>query len=111
MTFEEVKLGVSTHTIVLLILFQVMLRDLRGGEADFNAAIDLSPKSAHIFFNRANLYAFAGNYAKAEADYTTGLLACVCLNAIERRAFPFFVESCSHTPYFLQRCCCSRETR
>ena len=48
------------------------MRDLEGALKDFNSAINLSPKSAHIYFNRANLYASIKDYFKAVEDYTKG---------------------------------------
>ena len=53
-----------------------MLRDSAGALKDFNAAIKLSPKSAHMYFNRGNLFASIKEYEKAYADYTHGR----CLN-------------------------------
>ena len=35
-------------------------------------SVELSPNSAHIYFNRGNVYASLGQYEKAEEDYTTG---------------------------------------
>ncbi len=49
-----------------------MLRDSAGALKDFNAAIKLSPKSAHMYFNRGNLFASIKEYEKANADYTHG---------------------------------------
>ena len=47
-----------------------MLKDARGALKDFGAAIQLSPVSAHMYFNRANLYTSISKFEKAEADYT-----------------------------------------
>ncbi len=49
-----------------------MLRDSVGALKDFNAAIKLSPKSAHMYFNRGNLFASIKEFEKAHADYTHG---------------------------------------
>lgn len=51
-----------------------MLRDSTGALKDFNAAVKMSPKSAHIYFNRGNLYLSLKEYSKAELDYSTGIL-------------------------------------
>lgn len=40
---------------------------------DFAMAIKLSPCSAHVYFNRANLFLSLEMLAEAEQDYTTGL--------------------------------------
>ncbi|XP_071844864.1 uncharacterized protein [Apostichopus japonicus] len=52
---------------------RVLLRDARGALEDFQHAASLSPYSAHIFFNRANLFASLRQYELAERDYTTAL--------------------------------------
>ena len=49
-----------------------MLRDAQGALEDFKAAIKLSPYTAHVYFNRGNLYASMGHFDKAEADYSKG---------------------------------------
>ena len=49
-----------------------MLRNAQGALEDFKAAIKLSPYTAHIYFNRGNLYASMGQFDKAEADYSKG---------------------------------------
>ena len=36
-------------------------------------AAELSPFSAHLYFNRANLNASMGRYESAERDYTKGI--------------------------------------
>ena len=36
-------------------------------------AAELSPFSAHLYFNRANLNASMGRYENAETDYTKGI--------------------------------------
>ncbi len=51
---------------------QVMLKDAPGALADFDAAQSLSPCSAHIYFNRGNLYTSLLLYDKAEIDYCKG---------------------------------------
>jgi len=58
---------------------QVLLRDSKSALEDFKAAIKLSPHSAHIYFNRANLYTAMGQHEKAEKDYTKGRWTGVCL--------------------------------
>jgi tetratricopeptide (TPR) repeat protein len=50
----------------------VLLKDARGALKDFAGALKLSPYSAHIYFNRANLYTSMEKYDKAEKDYTKG---------------------------------------
>ena len=50
----------------------MMLKDATGALEDFKAAIKLSPYSAHMYLNRANLYASTQQYEKAERDYTKG---------------------------------------
>ncbi|XP_077983613.1 uncharacterized protein LOC144438458 [Glandiceps talaboti] len=52
---------------------KVMLRDSEGAMNDFKVACKLSPHSAHVFFNRGNLYTSMGQYDKAEKDYTQAL--------------------------------------
>ena len=47
-----------------------MLKDSGGALRDFDRAVKISPHSAHIYFNRANLYASTGAHQKAERDYT-----------------------------------------
>ena len=47
-----------------------MLKDSGGALRDFDRAVKISPHSAHIYFNRANLYASTGAHEKAERDYT-----------------------------------------
>ena len=54
-------------------VFQVLLRDAQSALADFRMAIKLSPHSAHMYFNRGNLYVSMEQYDKAEKDYTKGL--------------------------------------
>ena len=49
-----------------------MLRDAPGALEDFKAALKLSPYSAHMYFNRGNLYASTEQYDKAEKDYNKG---------------------------------------
>ena len=51
-----------------------MLKDARGALKDFEASIKLSPYSAHMYFNRANLYASISKFEKAETDYTKSTL-------------------------------------
>ena len=55
-----------------------MLRDSDGALNDFNRAANLSPKSAHIYFNRANLHASMKHYVEAEVDYSKGM----CVNIL-----------------------------
>jgi len=50
-----------------------MLKHGRAALDDFAMAIRLSPHSAHIYFNRANLLASLKMLDEAEQDYTTGL--------------------------------------
>ena len=50
-----------------------MLRRGRAALDDFATAIKLSPHSAHIYFNRANLFLSLKMLTEAEQDYTTGL--------------------------------------
>lgn len=49
-----------------------MLRDSQGALADFKAAIKLSPHTAHMYFNRGNLYASMDQFDQAEKDYSKG---------------------------------------
>jgi tetratricopeptide (TPR) repeat protein len=49
-----------------------MLRDAQGALEDFKAAIKLSPYTAHVYFNRGNLYASMGHFDKAEAAMPKG---------------------------------------
>jgi len=49
-----------------------MMRDGRAAMDDFAMAIKLSPHSAHVYFNRANLFASLKMLAEAEQDYTAG---------------------------------------
>jgi len=56
-----------------------MLKDGQGALSDFDAAIRLSPVSAHIYFNRGNLYASLFKYEQAEADYSKGNILHVSL--------------------------------
>lgn len=49
-----------------------MLKDATSALKDFDMACKLSPYSAHIYFNRANLYMSLQMYAKAEKDYSQG---------------------------------------
>ena len=50
-----------------------MLKCGRAALDDFAMAIRLSPHSAHIYFNRANLFVSLDMLIEAEQDYTTGL--------------------------------------
>ena len=50
-----------------------MLKHGRAALDDFAMAIRLSPHSAHIYFNRANLLGSLKMLDDAEQDYTTGL--------------------------------------
>ena len=50
-----------------------MLKHGRAALDDFAMAITLSPHSAHIYFNRANLFVSLEMLNEAEQDYTTGL--------------------------------------
>ncbi|XP_056011741.1 uncharacterized protein LOC125682590 isoform X3 [Ostrea edulis] len=52
---------------------KVMLRDSQGALADFKAAIKLSPHTAHMYFNRGNLYASMDQFDQAEKDYSKAL--------------------------------------
>lgn len=65
-----------------LLTFQVMLKDATNALLDFERACKLSPYSAHIYFNRANLYMSLQMYEKAEEDYSRGwsLFATSCHN-------------------------------
>ena len=47
-----------------------MLRDSDGALEDFKDALKLSPYTAHIYFNRGNLYASMGRYEESEKDYS-----------------------------------------
>ncbi len=49
-----------------------MLRNSAGALKDFERAISLSPYSAHMYFNRANLHTSLKDYQKAETDYSKG---------------------------------------
>lgn len=49
-----------------------MLRDSQGALGDFKAAIKLSPHTAHMYFNRGNLYASMEQFDQAEKDYSKG---------------------------------------
>ena len=48
------------------------MRDARGALEDFQQAIKLSPLSAHVYFNRGNLYTSLRRYELAEKDYSEG---------------------------------------
>ena len=48
------------------------MRDARGALEDFQKAIKLSPLSAHVYFNRGNLYTSLRRYELAEKDYSEG---------------------------------------
>ena len=48
------------------------MRDARGALEDFLAAVKLSPLSAHVYFNRGNLYTSLKRYELAEKDYSEG---------------------------------------
>jgi tetratricopeptide (TPR) repeat protein len=50
-----------------------MLKDYEGALEDFTRAVQASPHSAHIYFNRANLYVTMNRLEKAEDDYNKGL--------------------------------------
>lgn len=50
-----------------------MLKHGRAALDDFAMAVSLSPYSAHVYFNRANLYVSLNMLNEAEQDYTTGL--------------------------------------
>ena len=52
---------------------QALLKDAGGALEDFGAALALSPHSAHMFYNRGNLYASLTQFDKADADYTKGM--------------------------------------
>ena len=41
---------------------KAVIKDTNGALADFAKAIAISPKSAHIYFNRGNLYYTKGRY-------------------------------------------------
>jgi len=55
-----------------------MLKRGRAALDDFAAAIRLSPHSAHVYLNRADLYVSLEMLEEAERDYTTG--ACTRVN-------------------------------
>ena len=48
------------------------MKDAKGAMRDFEHAIKLSPYSAHIYFNRGNLFTSMQQYEKAQKDYNTG---------------------------------------
>ena len=48
------------------------MRDARGALEDFQLAVKMSPLSAHVYFNRGNLYASLRRYELAEKDYSEG---------------------------------------
>ena len=54
------------------------MKDSDGALNDLNRAASLSPKSAHIYFNRANLHASMKHYVEAEIDYSKGM----CVNIL-----------------------------
>ena len=55
-----------------MLFSQVMLRDADSALSDFRSAIKLSPYTAHMYFNRGNLYASMELFDQAEADYSKG---------------------------------------
>ena len=70
-----------------------MLKDSGGALRDFDRAVKISPHSAHIYFNRANLYASTGAHEKAERDYTKSqcsLSSCVYVCRVT-------VSTCRHS--------------
>ena len=48
------------------------MKDEEGALEDFGSAIKLSPHSAHMYFNRANLFASLQQLDKANQDYSKG---------------------------------------
>lgn len=75
---------------------QVLLRDSKSALEDFAQAAKLSPHSAHIYFNRANLHTALGHFDKAEKDYTKGTTVLVLV------FFVFKPSACKLTPH---SCC------
>lgn len=51
---------------------QAILQNVPESLRDFSEALRLSPHSAHIYFNRANLYGSLRKYKAAERDFTQG---------------------------------------
>lgn len=47
-----------------------MLRNSDGALSDFDEALKLSPHTAHMYFNRGNLYSSMGQFDLAETDYS-----------------------------------------
>lgn len=64
--------GTVNYFVTSFYNLQVMLKNADGALQDFEKAEQLSPNSAHIYFNRANLYASIKQYANADADYSKG---------------------------------------
>ena len=62
---------------------------LKRGQAaleDFATAIKLCPHSAHIYFNRANLFMSLDMLSEAECDYTTGACSLInCLSVLKQK--------------------------
>lgn len=48
-------------------------QDIKGGIADFTAAMRLNPKDGYAYFSRGMVYSKIGNYQQAIADFTKGL--------------------------------------
>ena len=75
-----------------------MLKDAPGALADFEVAIKLSPKSAHIYFNRGNLYTSLQIYDQAEQDYTKGNVYFLVM--LEKKHIKVMKDTC----YYVHRC-------
>lgn len=51
---------------------QSVLKDTRGALEDFTSAANLSPHTAHIYYNRGNLHASLEHWPEALLDFTQG---------------------------------------
>jgi len=54
---------------------------------DFAMAITLSPHSAHVYFNRANLFASINMLTEADQDYTTGVYRLDQIKLVSNKFF------------------------
>ena len=64
------------------------MRDSKSALLDFEKAIKLSPLSAHVYFNRANLFASLHIFDKALADYSK----CKPFNHMKSKSYYFILK-------------------
>ena len=86
----------------------------------FFSSVELNPYAAHVYFNRANLYASLRKYKESEDDYTRGKLPAksLLLNVLfhliilrNRAQYHVIPSRRGHVSSGLESCYGSHETR